>query len=97
MSTFQVNSEAIASASAGVQASIGSINHEVARMNARLAELLQSWSGQAAAAFGGTMEQWRSAQASLEQALDSIAQALARAGQTYSEVEAANVALFAQG
>lgn len=97
MSIFQVNSEAIATASAGVQASIGSISSEVAGMNARLTDLLQSWSGQAAAAFEGTMAQWRAAQQSLEQALDSINQALARAGQTYTDVEQANAAMFAVG
>jgi len=95
MSIFQVNSEAIATASSGVRASIGSISSEVAQMNGRLVELQQSWTGAAANAFGATMEQWRSAQRSLEQALESINAALSSAGQTYQDVEQANTALFA--
>jgi len=95
MSVFQVNSEAITTASAGVRASIGSIAGEVAQMNGRLLELQQSWTGAAANAFGATMEQWRSAERSLEQALESINSSLASAGQTYQDVEQANMALFA--
>jgi WXG100 family type VII secretion target len=94
MSTYEVNSEAIATASSAVRASIGAISGEVAGMNARLAELQGAWRGAAANAFQGTMEQWRSAQRQLESALESINQALAGAGASYAEVEQHNTALF---
>jgi WXG100 family type VII secretion target len=96
MTIFEVNSEAITTASAGVRASIGTIATEVATMNGRLAELQASWRGSAASAFHASMDQWRGTQRQLEQALEAINQALASAGQTYAEVEQQNTALFAR-
>jgi WXG100 family type VII secretion target len=94
VSTYEVNSEAIIAARAGVRASIASISSEVVAMNGRLAELQSTWRGGAASAFVGTMEQWRSAQREVEAALEQINRSLASAGDTYSEVERLNMARF---
>ncbi|MDR1825198.1 MAG: WXG100 family type VII secretion target [Bifidobacteriaceae bacterium] len=95
MSGFTVNTEAITTANAAVRGSIASISSDVAAMNGHLAELQATWSGGAAAAFAATMEEWRAAQRGLETALESINTALASAGSTYADTEAANQALFA--
>ena len=94
MTRFQVDSEAVATATARVRATIGRIQGEVGAMHAQLDELQGSWSGSAAGAFQSVVAEWKATQARVEDSLAAIAAALAHAGAQYAETEEANARLF---
>jgi 6 kDa early secretory antigenic target len=94
MTRFQVDSEAVLTATGAVRSSIGRIQSEVAGLQGQLNSLQGSWSGQAATAFQGVVADWKATQLRVEESLASINQALTHAGQQYAEIEAANARLF---
>lgn len=94
MTSYQVDSEAVMSATSAVRASIGRIQSEVAGLSAQLAGLQGSWSGQASSAFQGVVTQWHGTQQRVEESLATIAAALSQAGMRYAEIEMANTRLF---
>ena len=95
MTRYQVDSEAVISATSAVRSTIGRLQAEVAALNGQLTSLQGSWSGQAATAFSGVVAEWTSTQHRVEESLAAINQALTHAGQQYAEIEAANARLFA--
>ncbi|MCL2786913.1 MAG: WXG100 family type VII secretion target [Micrococcales bacterium] len=97
MSTYQVNSELITTASAGVHRSIGIISSEVASLMGQLRNLQGSWTGAAHNAFASVAEQWQSTQQQVETCLTQINAALAAAGSTYAAAEDQAMRLFATG
>lgn len=94
MTRFTVDSEAVASAATAITGTVGRLQGEANALHGQLDALQSSWSGTAAAAFQGVVQQWRTAQGNLEQALASIDQALRTAGSQYAEIELANARLF---
>ncbi len=94
MTRYQVDSEAVLSATGAVRTSIGRIQSEVASLHGQLTNLQGSWTGQAATAFGGVVADWRITQQRVEENLAAINQALSQAGQQYAEIESANARLF---
>ncbi|MDR2373664.1 MAG: WXG100 family type VII secretion target [Bifidobacteriaceae bacterium] len=96
MSVFQVNSETMSVVAGAANTSIGVIQGEIATLNSHCAELASVWTGAAANAFAGAIEQWRGAERMVEEALAALSQALVAAGQGYAEVEQANASLFAR-
>jgi WXG100 family type VII secretion target len=96
MTRYQVDSEAVFTASGAVRASITRIQSEVASLHAQLANLQGSWTGQASNAFTGVVAEWKITQQRVEENLAAINQALSLAGQQYAEIEAANARLFAR-
>jgi WXG100 family type VII secretion target len=96
MTTFQVDSEAVLSATSAVRASIDRIQAEVGGLHGQLTSLQSSWSGQAASAFQGLITDWRATQQRVEESLAAINQALTQAAQQYAEIEAANARLFSR-
>ncbi|MCU1577552.1 MAG: family type secretion target [Leifsonia sp.] len=96
MTTFQVDSEAVLSATSAVRASIDRIQAEVGGLHGQLTSLQGSWSGQAASAFQGVITDWRATQQRVEESLAAINQALTQAAQQYAEIEAANARLFSR-
>jgi 6 kDa early secretory antigenic target len=94
MTRYQVDSEAVISATGAVRSSITRIQSEVAGLHGQLTNLQSSWTGQAASAFTGVVAEWKSTQQRVEENLASINQALTHAGQQYAEIEAANARLF---
>ena len=94
MTTYQVDSEAVISATGTVRGSIERIRGEVAALRGHLTDLQGSWSGQAASAFQGVVDEWHGTQLRVEESLGSINQALAMAGQQYADTEAANARMF---
>jgi 6 kDa early secretory antigenic target len=94
MTTYQVDSEAVLSATATVRGSIARIQSEVEAMHAQLTSLQGSWSGSAATAFQAIITDWRSTQVRVEESLAGITTALGQAGQQYADIEAANARLF---
>ena len=96
MTTYQVDSDAVLTATGAVRASIGRIQSEVSGLSGQLTGLQGTWSGQAANAFQGAITEWHGTQLRVEEALGAINHALAQAGQQYAEIEAANTRLFAR-
>lgn len=96
MTTFQVDSDAVMTATGALRASIARIQSEVSGLSGQLSGLQGAWTGQAASAFQGVVTDWHGAQLRVEEALGNISQALSQAGQQYAEIEAANTRLFAR-
>lgn len=94
MTRYQVDSEAVISATGAVRSSISRIQSEVAGLHSQLTNLQSSWTGQAASAFTGVVSEWKVTQQRVEENLAAINQALTQAGQQYAEIEAANARLF---
>jgi len=94
MTNYTVDSEAVASATAGARSTVSRIQSEVEGLHRQLASLQSSWTGPAASAFQIVVDDWRVTQTRVEQSLESITIALAQAGQQYADVEASNAALF---
>ena len=94
MTRYQVDSEAVISATGAVRTTISRIQAEVAGLHGQLASLEGSWSGQAATAFQAVVTDWKSTQVRVEESLAAINTALAHAGQQYAEIEQSNARLF---
>jgi len=94
MTRYQVDSEAVLSATGAVRNSISRIQSEVAGLHGQLSNLQGSWTGQAATAFGSIVEEWKATQQRVEENLAAINQALTQAGQQYADIEQANARLF---
>jgi 6 kDa early secretory antigenic target len=94
MTRYQVDSEAVISATGAVRGSISRIQAEVDSMHGQLVNLQSSWSGQAATAFQTVVTDWKATQSRVEESLATISTALAQAGQQYADAEAANARLF---
>ncbi|HEU5222335.1 MAG TPA: WXG100 family type VII secretion target [Candidatus Lumbricidophila sp.] len=94
MSMFSVDAAQVHSATQSAQATIGRIQGEVSALLAQLTGLESSWTGQAASAFQGAVQQWKATQAQVEQSLASLSHALGVAGTQYVDAELANARLF---
>ena len=94
MTRYQVDSEAVFTATGAVRGTIARIQSEVEAMQGQLAALQGSWSGNAALAFQTVVTDWKATQQRVEESLGAINLALGQAGQGYADVEAANARLF---
>ncbi len=87
MAVYMVDSEQLQLAVTNTQSSIGRVQAEVAALLGNLTALEGSWSGEAAAAFQGLVQQWRSTQAQVELSISAINGALGSASASYGTVE----------
>lgn len=94
MTAFTVDIEAVQAATASARATAERIQSETAAMMTQLVQLQSSWSGAAAASFHSCVDQWRSAQSQVEQALSSISAALGNAAANYADAERYSASLF---
>ncbi|WP_297082292.1 WXG100 family type VII secretion target [uncultured Demequina sp.] len=94
MTRYHVDAAEVASAAALAARSGHSIRGEVTAMMAHLTALDATWQGGAATAFAGVLDQWRVAQAQVEQALDALSGALAGAAEEYQSAEDAARSMF---
>ena len=94
MTRFTVDSEAVDSAAASIAATVSRLQSDVTSLHGQLDALQGVWTGAAAIAFQGVVQQWRTTQTNVEQVLASIDRALRVAGQQYVETELANARLF---
>ncbi|MBX3098619.1 MAG: WXG100 family type VII secretion target [Salinibacterium sp.] len=94
MTRYQVDSEAVLTATGAVRSSISRIQSEVAGLHSQLTNLQSSWTGEAATAFSGVVAEWRTTQQRVEENLAAINQGLTHAAQQYAEIEASNARLF---
>lgn len=95
MTRYQVDSDAVLSATGAVRTSISRIQGEVGALHAQLTNLQSSWTGEAATAFGSVVAEWKATQQRVEENLAAINQTLSQAAQQYAEIESANARLFA--
>jgi len=95
MTRYQVDSDEVLGASSAVRATISRIQAESASLSGQLANLQNSWSGQASVAFQGLALDWRATQHRVDETLGAVSQALSVAAQQYAEIEATNARLFA--
>ena len=96
MTRYQVDSEAVLSATGAVRTTIGRIQSEVTSLDGQLANLQGSWTGQASSAFVAVVTDWKTTQHRVEETLAAINAALTQAGQQYADIEQANARLFAR-
>lgn len=96
MTRYQVDSEAVISATGAVRNSISRIQSEVSGLHGQLTNLQGSWTGQAATAFQTVVTDWKATQVRVEESMAAINQALSQAGQQYAEIEANNARLFSR-
>lgn len=96
MGRFVVDSDAIQSAESMMRSTAGRLQSDTAAMISQLQSLQESWSGGASSAFQSVLQEWRSMQQQLEEALASLNQALFTAGTQYADTEAANTRMFAR-
>ncbi len=94
MATFAVDSDQVAAATITIRGTIDRLQGESTALLAQLGALQSSWTGAASGMFQGTIEQWRAAQRTVEDALASIHVALGVAAQHYTDAEQANMTLF---
>jgi WXG100 family type VII secretion target len=94
MTTYQVDSEAVLSATASIHASMERLSGESGALLGQLVNLQGSWSGAAASAFQSVVSDWRATQLRVEESLGSIGHALGAAAQQYAEAETTNARLF---
>lgn len=94
MTRYQIDSEAVASATTAVQAAASRIQADVSGLHSQLLALQGSWTGQAAAAFQSVVADWTATQRRVEESLQTLNAGLAQAGQHYSEIELQNARLF---
>ncbi len=87
MTQYHVDAAQVANASTLAARSSEVLRGEVTAMMAHLTALENSWQGGASVAFTGVLQQWRSAQAQVESALDNITVALGQAAQQYQTAE----------
>lgn len=95
MTRYQVDSDEVLGASSAVRATISRIQAESTSLSGQLANLQNSWSGQASVAFQGLALDWRATQHRVDETLGAVSQALSVAAQQYAEIEATNARLFA--
>ncbi|WP_159501319.1 WXG100 family type VII secretion target [Microbacterium sp. 18062] len=94
MAVFSVDSDAVFTATTAIRGTVDRLQSESTSLMAQLNALQASWTGAASGLFQGSVEQWRGAQRTVEDALATINLALTAAGQQYAEVEQANMSLF---
>ncbi|WP_424463091.1 WXG100 family type VII secretion target [Pseudoclavibacter helvolus] len=87
MAVYTVDSEQLQLAVTSTQASIGRVQAEVAALLGNLTALEGSWTGEAATAFQGLVQQWRATQTQVESSISAINAALGSASASYGTVE----------
>ena len=94
MAVFSVDSDAVLSTTTAVRGTVDRLQGEVHAMLAQLTQLQSSWTGPAAMAFQGVVEQWRGTQRQGEESLATISAALEQAGRQYADAEQTTAGLF---
>ncbi len=96
MPQYHVDSEQIHGASVAINNSADQIRSAVTSMYSQLTQLEGTWTGSAASQFTSVMQEWQTAQRTMEQSLQSIHNALVQAAAVYSDAEVQASQLFAQ-
>ena len=94
MTTFHVDSAAVAATAGTARSTIARIQSDVAALHAQLTGLGGSWSGPAATAFAEVVARWRATQTRIESELTTLNEALRVAGQQYADMELAHTRMF---
>ena len=95
MTRYQVDSDAVITATGAVRSSIDRTQAEVTGLHHHLQALQDSWTGPAAAAFQGVVADWHRTEQQMSEALGTMSRALGAAGQTYADTEQGVARMFA--
>jgi len=95
MTRYQVDSDAVITATGVVRSSIDRTQTEVTGLHNHLTTLQESWSGPAAAAFQGVVADWHRSEQQMSEALANLQRALGAAGQQYADTEQGVARMFA--
>lgn len=91
MAQFRVDSDELSGAMGAAHSQIDQVRSSASQLTSTLTALESSWTGQGSAAFQGAVQEWRTAQLTVEDAITSINQALGLAADQYGSAES-NVA-----
>lgn len=94
MSTYTVDTAAVAATAARTRTRMSTIQAEVDAMNSDLAALQASWTGSASASMGDCGAQWHVTQLQVQSSLDYIGSALDQAAVSYDDAETSNRSRF---
>lgn len=94
MPIYTVDSEDVQTKAAAIQTTVGRVQSETGALLGQLGDLQRSWTGQAAAAFQTSADNWRAIQARVDEALAALGASLAAAGASYAEAEQSAMAMF---
>ncbi|KQZ06023.1 type VII secretion protein [Microbacterium sp. Root53] len=94
MAVFSVDSDAILTANGQALATAERLRAETAALSAQLLDLQSAWTGSAAVAFQGTLDQWKATQRAVEDTLDGIGRLLGAAGAQYADTERTAAGMF---
>jgi WXG100 family type VII secretion target len=94
MAVFAVDSDAVLAATAAIRGTAERVRGETHTMLAQVTGLQGQWTGAASLAFAGVVDQWRAAQAQVDEALQALSAALEAAGRQYADAEQATLGLF---
>lgn len=94
MTSFHVDAHALDGAASHISRTIDSIHTEITSLTGQLRGLDGSWSGPAALAFSGVVDEWMAASARVTGSLTDIGTALRHIQTHYLETEQANVRIL---
>lgn len=94
MAVFTVDTDAVLVATEAARGTAERLQSEATAMMSQLVHLQSSWTGAAAVSFQACVDQWRAAQAQVEQALSSISLALGNAAANYADADHYSANLF---
>lgn len=96
MTSFHVDAEALENASAHITRTIDAIQTDVTSLTAQLRGLDGSWSGPAALAFAGVVDEWTATSARVSESLSDIGVALRSIHAHYLDTEATNLRILSR-
>ncbi|MBJ7433696.1 MAG: WXG100 family type VII secretion target [Microbacteriaceae bacterium] len=94
MTSFHVDAHALDGAASHITRTIESIHTDIASLTGQLRGLDGSWSGPAALAFAGVVDEWMAASTRVTESLSDIGTALRQIQAHYLETEQANVRIL---
>ncbi len=96
MTSFHVDSEALTQAAQNIHGTIDRVSADIHTLTSQLSGLDASWSGPAALAFRGLLDEWNIAHLRMDDSLRTIGDTLARIQAHYVETETMNLRLLGQ-
>jgi WXG100 family type VII secretion target len=94
MTSFHVDALALDGAASHIARTIESIHTDITSLTSQLRGLDGSWSGPAALAFAGVIDEWMTSSARLTESLSDIGTSLRQIQAHYLETEQSNVRIL---
>jgi hypothetical protein len=94
MTTFHVDATALDDAAAHITRTIESLQSDISQLSAQLRGLDGTWSGPAAVAFAGVVDEWTTSSTRVAESLGDIGLALRTIQSHYLDTEQTNVRIL---